>query len=135
MKTVILIACSLLILPISLAAQKPMKAMADEHKAMTDQEFVDFAAQTDMIEANLGQLAQTAAADQSVKDYAQMLVTDHTKDLQMLQDAASQSPRCTFRRRCRASSTMSKLRKLAARICGVEIDGLMAAEVMRLVPS
>lgn len=91
MKTVILIACSLLILPISLAAQKPMKAMADEHKAMTDQEFVDFAAQTDMIEANLGQLAQTAAADQSVKDYAQMLVTDHTKDLQMLQDAASQA--------------------------------------------
>ncbi len=84
MKTVLLAACSLLIVPMSLAAQKSAEAMSDQH-------FVDFAAQTDMVEANLGQLAQTAAADQAVKDYAQMLVTDHTKDFQMLKDAASQA--------------------------------------------
>jgi putative membrane protein len=81
MKTLMLVACCLLIVPASLPAQS---------KGMTDQQFVDFAAQTDMVEANLGQLAQTAAADQAVKDYGQMLVTDHTQDFQKLKDAASQ---------------------------------------------
>ena len=58
---------------------------------MTDQQFLDFAAQTDMIEANLGQLAQSVAASQAVKDYAQMLVTDHTKDFNQLYDIAHQA--------------------------------------------
>lgn len=80
MKTMMFVTCCLLIAPMAVFAQS---------KAMSDQQFVDFAAQTDMVEANLGQLAQTAAADQSVKDYAQMLATDHTKDLQMLKDSAS----------------------------------------------
>ena len=59
--------------------------------AMTDQQFVDTAAQTDMIEANLGQLAQTASDTQAVKDYAQMLVTDHTTDYHQLSDVAHQA--------------------------------------------
>lgn len=58
---------------------------------MTDQQFVDFAAQTDMVEANLGQLAQTVASSQPVGDYAQMLVTDHTKDFNQLNDIAHQA--------------------------------------------
>ncbi len=82
MKTMTFLTCCLLIAPMSAPAQS---------KGMTDQQFVDLAAQTDMVEANLGQLAQTAAADQSLKDYAQMLATDHNKDLQMLKDAASQA--------------------------------------------
>ena len=45
---------------------------------MTDQQFIDMAAQTDMLEAHLGQMAANQAASQDVKDYAQMLVTDHT---------------------------------------------------------
>lgn len=57
--------------------------------AMTDQQFVDFAAQTDMLEANLGQLAQTQASAQDVKDYAQTLVTDHTSDYTQLSTVAS----------------------------------------------
>jgi len=52
--------------------------------AMTDQQFIDMAAQTDMTEANLGQLAATNAGAQAVKDYAQMLVTDHTGDYNQL---------------------------------------------------
>ena len=44
------------------------------------QQFVDMAAQTDMVEANLGQLAQSAGSAQNVKDYGQMLATDHTAD-------------------------------------------------------
>ena len=58
---------------------------------MSDQQFVDFAAQTDMVEANLGQLAQTVASAQPVKDYGQMLVTDHTSDFHQLYDAAHQA--------------------------------------------
>lgn len=59
--------------------------------AMSDQKFVDFAAQTDMVEANLGQLADSAASSQQVKDYAQMLVTDHTNDFNQLYGIANQA--------------------------------------------
>ena len=58
---------------------------------MSDQQFVDFAAQTDMVEANLGQLTQSAASSQDVKDYGQMLTTDHTKDFGQLSDVAHQN--------------------------------------------
>lgn len=59
--------------------------------AMSDQQFVNLAAQTDMVEANLGQLAQTASDTQAVKDYGQMLVTDHTNDYNQLYAAAHQA--------------------------------------------
>lgn len=58
---------------------------------MSDQQFVDLAAQIDMVEANLGQLAQSAASSQDVKDYGQMLTTDHTKDFGQLYDLAHQN--------------------------------------------
>lgn len=70
-------------------AQK--KGHTAEHVTMTDQEFVDFAAQTDMTEANLGQYAASHAAGQGVKDYAQMLVTDHTNDYTQLTSAAQKA--------------------------------------------
>jgi putative membrane protein len=56
----------------------------------TDQQFVGFAAQTDMVEANLGQMAQTNGSAQDVKDFGQTLTTDHTSDYQQLKAAASQ---------------------------------------------
>jgi putative membrane protein len=55
-----------------------------EHAAMTDQQFLDMAAQTDMLEAHLGKLAANQAASQDVKTYADMLVADHTADYQQL---------------------------------------------------
>lgn len=58
---------------------------------MTDQQFVDFAAQTDMTEANMGQLAENQASTQSVKNYAQMLVTDHTHDYTQLSTVAGKA--------------------------------------------
>jgi len=57
---------------------------APKKAAMTDQQFLNLAAQTDMVEAHLGQMAQTDADSQDVKDYGQMLVTDHTKDFDQL---------------------------------------------------
>jgi putative membrane protein len=44
-----------------------------------------------MVEANLGQLAQTASTSQPVKDYADMLVTDHTNDFHQLYVVAHQA--------------------------------------------
>lgn len=58
---------------------------------MTDQQFVEFAAQTDMVEANLGEKAANDATAQPIKDYGQMLVTDHTADYKQLQDLAKQA--------------------------------------------
>ncbi len=67
-------------------------ALAQKTKApMSDQKFLDTAAQTDMVEANLGSLAQDAASSQPVKDYGQMLVHDHTQDYQALQTLAQQN--------------------------------------------
>ena len=71
-------------------AQKAHKKAAGG-AAMTDQQFVDFAAQTDMVEANLGQMAGSVASAQPVKDYGQMLVTDHTTDFNQLYTVAHQA--------------------------------------------
>ncbi|MGA8529070.1 MAG: DUF4142 domain-containing protein [Acidobacteriaceae bacterium] len=86
MKRVLSALCCLSLCALPALAQK--KAMG---APMTDQQFVDFAAQTDMVEANLGQLAQNVADSQGVKDYGQMLVTDHTKDFSDLHAAAQQA--------------------------------------------
>jgi putative membrane protein len=70
----------------------PAFAQKKEVRApMSDQQFVDFAAQTDMVEANLGQLAQNVASSDDVKSYAQTLVTDHTSDYNQLYAAAHQA--------------------------------------------
>lgn len=60
-------------------------------KAGGDQQFVDTAAQTDMVEANLGQLAATSGDSQQVKDFAQTIVSDHTSDYAQLKTAAQQA--------------------------------------------
>jgi putative membrane protein len=78
MKRILSIVCCLTLCCLTASAQK-------EHtKTMTDQQFLDMAAQTDMLEAHLGQMAANQAAGQDVKDYANMLVTDHTGDYQQL---------------------------------------------------
>jgi putative membrane protein len=59
-----------------------------EKAAMSDQEFVNFAGQTDMVDANLGKLASTAASSEPTKEFAEKLVTDQTDDFQQLSKAA-----------------------------------------------
>jgi putative membrane protein len=82
MKMIVLAVCCVALCSVVVLAQVATPAM-------TDQQFVDFAAQTDMMEANLGQLAATQASAHGVKDYAQMLVTDHTDDYSQLSIVAS----------------------------------------------
>ena len=87
MKYVVSAVCCIALCSVpALAQKKPMRG-----PAMSDQQFVDFAAQTDMVEANLGQLAGTVASSQPVKDYAATLVTDHTNDFHQLHDAAQKA--------------------------------------------
>jgi len=87
MKRILSALCCIALAAVPVMAQKK----GSEHPAMTDQQFVDFAGQTDMVEADLGQLAQDVAATQPVKDYGQMLVTDHTNDFAQLHVAAQQA--------------------------------------------
>lgn len=87
MKPFLTAVCCVLLASLPALAQKKTA----EAKTMTDQQFVDFAGQTDMVEANLGQLAQDAGSTQQVKDYGNMLVTDHTSDYKQLTDAAKQA--------------------------------------------
>lgn len=84
MKRILSAVCCLALCTLPAVAQK-------KAGGMTDQQFVDFAAQTDMVEANLGQLAQNASTAQAVQSYGQMLVTDHTQDFGQLHMAAQQA--------------------------------------------
>jgi putative membrane protein len=114
MKTisVALLAVGLFTLPIF---AKP-KAKEAGKTAMTDQEFVNFAAQTDMTEANLGLAAQDKG-DQAVKDYGQMLRTDHTNDYGQLNAAAQKAgltvPRGTDAEHHRLIVSLDKLKGAA----------------------
>jgi len=86
MKQMLTVVCCMALCAFSAQAQKKGAG-----GAMSDQQFVDFAAQTDMVEANLGQLAQNNASAQDVKDYGQTLTTDHTSDYHQLYSAAQQA--------------------------------------------
>jgi putative membrane protein len=91
MKSLVSVVCCVALCCLPAMAQKK-HAKADAKGApMTDQQFVDFAAQTDMMEAHLGQLAADHAAGQGVKDYAQMLVTDHTSDYNQITAVATKA--------------------------------------------
>jgi putative membrane protein len=79
--------CCLALVAVPAFGQKKAAAKG----GMSDQQFVDFAAQTDMVEANLGQLANNVADSQGVKDFGQTLVTDHTSDFEQLKTAAQQA--------------------------------------------
>lgn len=81
MKSIVSIVCCLALGCLPALAQK---GHAAKGAPMTDQQFIDMAAQTDMLEAHLGQMAADQATGQDVKDYAAMLVTDHTADYQQL---------------------------------------------------
>jgi putative membrane protein len=81
MKTILSTVCTLALCCFTASAQTHHPAKA---APMSGQKFVDMAAQTDMLEAHLGKLAADRAASQDVKNYAEMLVADHTADYQQL---------------------------------------------------
>ena len=68
----------------------PALAQATSTSA-NDQKFINMAAQTDMTEAHLGQMAADQSSSPAVKDFAKMLVTDHTSDYQQLGTIAAKA--------------------------------------------
>jgi putative membrane protein len=56
------------------------------------QAFANQAAQTDMLEIQIGKIAQTKSSDADVKSLAKMLIDDHTKTTQQLKDWAAANP-------------------------------------------
>lgn len=91
MKRILSAMCCISMVALPVLAQNHHDHAAAGMAAMSDQQFVDFAAQTDMVEANLGQLAQDVADSQAIKDYGKMLDTDHTANYQQLTAAAQQA--------------------------------------------
>ena len=95
MKRTLSVVCCLALCCLPALAQpkhSPKGGMAKAGMAkggMSDQDFISMAAQTDMLEAHLAQMAASRASSQDVKDYAQMLATDHTADYQQLQTMAA----------------------------------------------
>lgn len=75
----------------SLCAIPGLAQKKSSGSSLSDQQFVNFAGQTDMVDANLAQLARTVAPSQPIRDYAQKLVTDQTDDFQALSKIARQS--------------------------------------------
>jgi putative membrane protein len=90
MRPVLSAVCCLVLCTMPLLAQKKA-AKAAAGAAMTDQQFIDFAAQTDMVEANLGQMAASVGASEEVKNYGQTLMSDHTTDFNELYKVAQQA--------------------------------------------
>jgi putative membrane protein len=85
MKLILSTVCCLALCCLTASAQKAKTG------PLTDQKFLDMAAQTDMLEAHLGQMAASQAGNPAVKEYAQMLVADHTTDYQQLTALAAKA--------------------------------------------
>lgn len=59
-----------------------------EAEAMTDQQFIKYAAEDDLAEVQMAQLAQQKASGYQIKDMAQMLMKDHEKNQDQIKQLA-----------------------------------------------
>lgn len=64
-------------------------AQSNSHVTNMDRTFMDKAAQADLAEVQLGQLAQQKAASQAVKDFGAKMVHDHSQNSSQLMMLAS----------------------------------------------
>ena len=68
-----------------------LAASAPDRLSPTDKHFLNAAANNDMIEAHLGQMAETQASDSGVKDFAKRIVDDHSHAYTQLLELASKT--------------------------------------------
>jgi putative membrane protein len=71
-------------------AEEQNEAKHEDSNIEEDTEFAVDAADASMLEVRLGELAQTNAASAQVKEFGQMMVTDHTKASEELTSLAGQ---------------------------------------------
>jgi putative membrane protein len=83
------------------------------------QEFVQRAVEKNMAEIELGRLAQGRATDPQVREFAQMMVQDHTESLSQLRQSA-QRANITFTERL--SDDAVELRQRLQGLSGAEFD-------------
>jgi putative membrane protein len=82
-----LLVCSILagLSAFCLSAQPNLPAKVNS----ADQAFLRHAAEIDLSEVDLAQLAKQTATTEQVKQFAQQMITDHTNNLQTLKDLAA----------------------------------------------
>src|SRR5579862_7756882 len=73
----------------SLALSASLASAQPATLSKSDQRFLDMAADTNMTEAHLGQLAETNASSADVKDFGQKLSRDHTAAYETLTELAT----------------------------------------------
>ena len=92
--TGIALAGLLVIVPTLAAAQQPETKKSDAGKASSvprgEQNFMKEAAQDNMVEVELGKLAEQKAASDSVKEFGKRMATDHSKANDELKQLADQ---------------------------------------------
>ncbi|MBT1688093.1 DUF4142 domain-containing protein [Dawidia soli] len=71
-------------------AEEQNEAKHEDSNIEKDTEFAMEAADAGLLEVRLGELAQTNAASQQVKEFGQMMVTDHSKANDELKSLAAQ---------------------------------------------
>ena len=90
----LVLAAALVALAAPVHAQTAAPATANQKNvgpvSAATKKFVTTAAMTDMFEIQAGQLAQQKADDSAYKDFAQMIVGDHTKTTDQLKSMAPQ---------------------------------------------
>lgn len=77
----------------------------------TDSSFMKMAAQTDMMQAHLGQMAETQAHEQRVKDFGKKLSTDHTNSYEGLTVLANKTGE-TIPKKLKSDKTLVRLTHL-----------------------
>ncbi len=85
-RNLLALAAMALLLPLAGWAQAYNGTKVDS----ADQKFIKQAAEGDMAEVELGKLAEQKAADNSVKQFAERMVNDHTQNKSQIQTLAAQ---------------------------------------------
>lgn len=86
-------------------------ALAADKLTMSEKSFVKKAASGGMMEVELGQLAKEKAKSQEVKDFAQLMVTDHGKANDELKTAVGSKYNLPAKMELKHKAMVEKLRK------------------------
>lgn len=102
-------------------------AMGEPAAPMTGQQFADTAAASDMFEIESSKLAQDKATTDAIKEFAAMMVKDHTNSTAKLKDAAAKAEPAIKPNPAMNAEQSANLEALRA-ASGAEFDALYKAQ-------